>query len=100
MLESKPDKRNHLVLKGTSERIAFKARSARGNFDTAPLRDRQSHGSNLKNQLQELKQIARAAANAQSERGFESGIGLQIVFVGHPDVELAFESLVLTPIQN
>ena len=97
MPESKPDKRNHLVLKGTSEGIAFTARSSGGNSAPVPTRDRQSHGSTLKNQLQELKPIAQAAANAQSERGFESGIGLQIEFIGQPDVELAFESLANAP---
>lgn len=92
MPETNQNKRNHLVLNGTSEGIAFKARGSR-NSTPVPTRDRQSHGRALLSQLSELKPIAQAAAEAQRERGLESGIGLQVTFVGQPDVELAFESL-------
>jgi hypothetical protein len=94
MPEIKRDKRNHLVLNGTSEGIAFKAQSSGGNAGSVPTRDRQSHGLALQNQLRELRPIAQAAAKAQREYGFESGVGLQIEFVRQLDVELAFESLV------
>ena len=93
MLETKPHNRNHLVLNQTSESIAFKARRSVVESKSLPTRDRQIHGSYLQNQLHELKAIAQDSAKAYSEHGLESGLGLQIEFVGQPDVELAFEGL-------
>ncbi len=93
MPQTKPDKRSHLVLSGTSEGIAFTARSTGSGVANVPARDRQSHGTALLNQLQELRVSSASSAIAQRELGFESGIGLQIEFISQPDVELAFESL-------
>ncbi|MGE8147547.1 S8 family peptidase [Pseudomonas frederiksbergensis] len=47
----------------------------------------------MQNQLQELKPIADLARAFQEQAGVESGLGLQIQFVGQPDVEMAFQSL-------
>jgi hypothetical protein len=55
--------------------------------------DRAQHGASLKAQLQALKPLAKQAVEAQKEQGLESGLGLQIKFVGIPDIALAFESL-------
>ena len=55
--------------------------------------DRAQHGAALKAQLQALKPVAQQVVEAQKEQGLESGLGLQIQFVGVPDVALAFESL-------
>jgi hypothetical protein len=94
MPEQRQDKRPHLVLKNTSKAQLFKAPSARGrDSPQAPHLDRAQHGASLKAQLQALKSLAKQAAEAQKEQGLESGFGLQIEFIGMPDIALAFESL-------
>ncbi|MCE2661110.1 MAG: hypothetical protein LW854_23270, partial [Rubrivivax sp.] len=55
--------------------------------------DRVQHGNALRAQLLALRPIAQQAVAAQKEQGLESGLGLQVQFVGQPDVALAFESL-------
>lgn len=94
MPDQTPDRRPHLVLNNTSEAQAFTARSS-GGGDTpeVPQRNRAEHGAALQAQLQELKPVAKRAAEFQTAQGLESGLGLQIQFVGFPDVALAFESL-------
>lgn len=87
------DKRAHLLLHGTSQPHAFTAHSAGGGKKKLPERDRQAHGQGLRGQLQELETAAEAAAASQRQLELESGIGLQIEFVGQPDVDLAFQSL-------
>lgn len=88
------DKRPHLILHNTSEAVAFTAHSPGGGSGLAlPARERQAHGLALQGQLQALRPVLTEAAQAQRERGMESGVGLQIEFEGQPDVELAFQSL-------
>ncbi|WP_240794560.1 S8 family peptidase [Azoarcus sp. DD4] len=58
-----------------------------------PELPRQQHGQALQAQLHALEPVAEAAAEAQQHYGLESGLGLQIQFIGQPDVELAFQSL-------
>lgn len=88
------DKRPHLVLTNTSKAQPFTAPSAGGGGSPdVPKPDRAQHGAALQAQLQALKPIAQQAVEAQKERGLQSGLGLQIQFVGVPDVALAFESL-------
>lgn len=58
-----------------------------------PQQDRARHGAALQAQLEALKPLAQTAVEAQKEQGLQSGLGLQIQFVGMPNVELAFESL-------
>ena len=87
------DKRAHLLLHGTSQPHAFTAHSPGGGKKKLPERDRQAHGQALRVQLQELETAAETAAASQRELALESGLGLQIEFVGQPDVELAFQSL-------
>lgn len=88
------DKRPHLVLTDTSKAQPFTAPSA-GGGDTpeVPKPDRALHGASLQAQLLALKPIAKQAVKAQTEQDLQSGLGLQIQFVGLPDVTLAFESL-------
>ncbi|WP_428422646.1 S8 family peptidase [Methylibium sp.] len=93
MPEAPADKRAHLVLHDTSQALGFTAHSPGGGAKALPERDRQAHGQVLRGQLQVLEPIAAETAQAQRERGLESGIGLQIEFEGQPDVELAFQSL-------
>ena len=94
MPEQTQDKRPHLVLTKTSEAQPFTAQSAGGgNSPEVPAPNRAQHGAGLQAQLQALRPVAQQAVAAQREQGLQSGLGLQIQFVGMPNVELAFESL-------
>ena len=95
MTEQTGDKRPHIVLKNTSKAQKFTAPSAGGGGDEpeVPKPDRAQHGAFLRAQLLALKPIAQQAVEVQAEQGLQSGLGLQIQFVGLPDVTLAFESL-------
>jgi hypothetical protein len=87
------DRRPHLVLANTSTARAFTAPSAPRGSTTVPALDRAQHGTALRAQLLALKPIAQQAVAVQQVQGLESGLGLQVQFVGQPDVALAFESL-------
>lgn len=88
------DKRPHLVLTNTSRAQKFIAPSAGGGgLPEVPKLDRAEHGASLQAQLLALKPIFQQAVKLQTEQGLQSGLGLQIQFVGLPDVALAFESL-------
>lgn len=88
------DRRPHLVLAKTSTAHAFTAPSVGRDSTTAvPSLDRVQHGTSLNAQLLALKPIAEEAVAAQRQQGLESALGLQVEFVGQPDVALAFESL-------
>ncbi len=87
------NRRQHIVLAETSTARAFKAPSTGGRSNTVPTRDRAQHGVALKNQLLSLKPLAEQAVAIQKDQGLESGLGLQVEFIGQPDVALAFESL-------
>lgn len=94
MPEQAQDKRPHLVLTNTSQAQGFKAPSNGGGGESVvPAPDRAHHGAALMGQLQALKPIAQQMADAQRAHDLESGLGLQIQFVGVQDVALAFESL-------
>lgn len=94
MPEQTQDKRPHLVLTNTSKAQSFKAPSAGGGGSPdVPSPNRAQHGAALKAQLQALRPVAQQVVEAQKEQGLESGLGLQIQFVGVPDVVLAFASL-------
>lgn len=94
MPEQAQDKRPHLVLTNTSKAQPFTAQSAGGGGSIdVPKPDRAQHGAELKAQLQALRSVAQHASEAQQEQGLQSGLGLQIQFIGMPNVELAFESL-------
>lgn len=88
------DRRPHFILGQTSEPKPFTAHSS-GGGDKAliPSQIRQTHGAALGRQLTVLQQAAVAIKLQQQQEAIESGIGLQVQFVGMPNVELAFESL-------
>ncbi len=86
------DRRPHLVVANTSTAQAFTAPSG-GGASEVPVLDRAQHGNALKAQLLALQPLARQVVAAQQEQGLESGLGLQVQFVGQPDAALAFESL-------
>ena len=93
MPDQAQDKRPHLVLTNTSTAQPFTAPSGGGGSEEVPKRNRGDHGAALQAQLLALRPISEQAVEAQTERGLQSGLGLQIQFVGLPDVSLAFESL-------
>jgi hypothetical protein len=93
MPDQPPDRRPHLVLANTSSAQAFTAPSSGGGASVVPERDRAQHGNALKAQLLALQPLAQQAVTAQQDQGLESGLGLQVQFVGQPDAVLAFESL-------
>ena len=94
MPDQPQDKRPHLVLTNTSIAKAFTAPSSGGgDKPVVPALDRVQHGASLRAQLLALKPIAQQAVAAQQAQELESGLGLQVQFVGMPDVALAFESL-------
>lgn len=93
MREQAKDKRPHLILTSTSQAQGFTAPSSGGGTPAVPTPDRAQHGAMLMRQLQVLKPIAQQMAEAQHEQNLESGLGLQIQFIGVQDVALAFESL-------
>ena len=94
MPDQAPNKLRHLVLANTSKASPFTAHQAKGgNKALVPVRERATHGASLQAQLLALQPLAIQAAEQQRLLGLESGLGLQIQFVGLPDVALAFESL-------
>ena len=93
MPDQAQDKRPHLVLTNTSAAQPFTAPSGGGGSEEVPKRNRGQHGAALQSQLLALRPVSEQAVEAQTERGLQSGLGLQIQFVGLPDVSLAFESL-------
>lgn len=94
MTEQTNDKRQHLTLPKTSTSQLYKAHSSGGGSSpTVPELDRQAHGQALSVQLQQVKAIAARLHEEQTLLALRSGIGVQVEFVGQPDVALAFESL-------
>lgn len=94
MTDQSRDKRPHLVLSDTSTAQSFTAPSAGGGGAPEILApDRAQHGAALQAQLHALKPIATQVVEIQTEQELQSGLGLQIQFVGLPGVALAFESL-------
>ncbi len=88
------DRLPHLVLTNTSDAHAYTAYSggSSGPPPDAPA-SRAVHGNALKTQIEALRPRETAAAQEYAEKDLASGLGLQIQFVGQPDIELAFESL-------
>ncbi|MDK2357425.1 hypothetical protein [Enterobacter hormaechei] len=94
MTEQTNDKRLHLTLPKTSSTQLYTAHSlGGGGATTLPQRDRQTHGQTLKTQLQLVKTMSSLARSRQEGLQLISGFGVQVEFVGQPDVALAFESL-------
>ena len=94
MPDQPQDRRPHLVLTNTSTAQAFTAPSlARDDVSEVAAPDRVQHGTSLRAQLFALKPVAEQVAVFQQEQGLESGLGLQVQFVGMPEVAMAFESL-------
>lgn len=93
MPDQPQDRRPHLVLKNTSTAQNFTAPSTGGDPVELPALNRAQHGAALRAQLVALAPVAQQAIAFQKEQGVESGLGLQVQFIGIPDVAMAFESL-------
>lgn len=94
MTEPVNNKKKHIILPKTATSLSFKAPfSGGGSREPLPERNRQQHGQALLTQLQQVKAIAIRAREAQIAHTLKSGIGVQVEFIGQPDVALAFESL-------
>ena len=88
-----PDRRPHLLLTGTGQAQAFKAKSTPVKKKTIPAQNRDSHGRALQQSLLALHTVAHQAAEEQRRLDLQSGLGLQLEFVGWPETALAFASL-------
>lgn len=94
MADQTQDKRQHLLLKNTSDAKPFTAHTPKGGKKTPlPQLNRAQHGADLRAQLNDLRPFAEEAKQRQEEIGLEAGLGIQIQFVSRPDAELAFEKL-------
>lgn len=94
MTEPAANKRPHFVLPATTTTEPFTTPPTGGDrASDLPERDRQQHGQMLSRQLQQVRAIAARSGGYQRAAGLQSGIGIQVEFVGQPDVALAFESL-------
>lgn len=58
-----------------------------------PSQDRARHGARLRAQLEAIKPLAQTAATEQRKLELRAGLGLQLEFVGQPQVAMAFGSL-------
>ncbi|CAN5516874.1 S8 family peptidase [soil metagenome] len=86
--------RPHLVLKDTSTAQPFTPRgSGGGNPIGVPERDRRLHGQELRSTLRSAAQDTLNESDIQLREEMEGGLGLQVSFVGFPDVRLAIEQL-------
>ena len=84
----------HFILKGVTETEAYRyPGGGGGDRPDIPKRDRQTHATALRGQLEEVRATAETAADAQRESGMEEGLGLQVEFESFPELESAFESL-------
>jgi hypothetical protein len=93
MPDQPKDRRPHLVLTNTATPQRFTAPSSGGGKLVVPTLNRVQHGTSLRAQLAALQPVAQQAIATQQAQGLESGLGIQVQFVGMPDVALAFESL-------
>lgn len=93
MPEPAADRRPHLLLTGTGQPQAFKAKGTPVKPKPIPPQDRARHGQALQRSLLALRPVAAEAVAMQRGLDLQSGMGLQLEFVGQPDVALAFASL-------
>ena len=93
MVDKNEDIHRHFILDGVTETEAFRSPQQGGGQSEVPPRDRSQHGADLLRYVDELRQSANAAREAQMAAGMEEGLGLQVEFESFPEIELAFESL-------
>ena len=93
MPDSDPQYRPHFVLQNNAVSEKFSSPGGGGGGTEAPARDRNNHGSRLRDKLAQLEPQYTAAIEYQRQAGLDDGLGVQIEFESFPDIELAFESL-------
>ncbi|WP_244319773.1 MULTISPECIES: S8 family peptidase [Pantoea] len=94
MTEPAANRQRHIILPNTSNQEPFTTPPMGGiSSPLVPERERHQHGNMLMGHLQQIKSFATQAKTIQNAAGLQSGVGIQVEFVGQPDVALAFESL-------
>ena len=93
MVDKNEDIHRHFILEGVTNTEGFRSPQQGGGRSEVPSRDRSQHGADLQRYVDELRQSANAAREAQLAAGMEEGLGLQVEFESFPGIELAFESL-------
>lgn len=94
MAEERDGLRWHFILEGVTETEPYRYPGT-GGGDPAeiPARNRARHGTALQRQIDELRDVAEYAREAQQAAAMEDGLALQVEFESFPDIELAFELL-------
>ena len=64
-----------------------------GSKRDVPARNRQQHGSNLREQLAQIWESSDSAVAMQRSAGMSEGLGISVEFESFPGIDLAFESL-------
>src|SRR5208337_750880 len=94
MADSDPKKLPHLILKNTaSPELYISTRSAFGPEITFPPRDRQSHGTFLKERIENVKKEAIGLAKEKAAYGIDTRNGICIQFESDPAFPLKLESV-------
>ena len=94
MAEETDGLRRHFILDGVTETEPYRYPGSGGDGPSKPpAHNRAQHGAALQRQIDELRDVAEVAREAQQAAGMEDGLGLQVEFESFPDIELAFESL-------
>ena len=94
MAEETDGLRRHFILDGVTETEPYRYPGSGGDGPSKPpAQNRAQHGAALQRQIDELRDVAEVAQEAQQAAGMEDGLGLQVEFESFPDIELAFESL-------
>ena len=86
-------KYRHFILSDTTETQAYRPPQQGGRRLEVPEQNRVQHYGNLRRQIDEVRNEANAARQAQQDAGMEEGLGLQVEFESFPNIELAFERL-------
>lgn len=81
--------RRHFVLGGFATTEPFRS-PGRGGATVVPQRNRRTHGTALRRQLEA---VAAQAETLGAEQGADEALGITVEFEGFPGVGLAFESL-------
>ena len=92
MSTERETRNRHFLLKGVTEIEPFRSRGM-GQRREVPVRNRQQHSSNLREQLAEVQASSDSAVAIQRDSGITEGLGISVEFESFPDIDLAFESL-------
>ena len=82
----------HFLLTGITETEPFRSRGM-GQRREVPVRNRQQHGSGLRDQLALVQASSDSAIAIQRNAGMSEGLGISVEFESFRGIDLAFESL-------